>query len=60
MNHTLGFIAAGLKPPSRLPLEKWAEASVRLDHTSYVQGRLVNRSIGTWFCSADVWFILEP
>jgi len=29
-----------VRPPSRLPLAQWAEANVRLDHTSYVQGKL--------------------
>lgn len=40
MSRVRAFMGEGLKPPSMLPLDKWAEASVRLDHTSYVQGRL--------------------
>lgn len=40
MSRTAQFISDALRPPSRLPLAQWAEANVRLDHTSYVQGRL--------------------
>lgn len=40
MTRTNSFIRAALRPPSTLPLAEWAEANVRLDHTSYVQGRL--------------------
>lgn len=40
MTRTHSYITAALKPPSQLPLAEWAEANVRLDHTSYIQGRL--------------------
>lgn len=38
--NTFDFIGEALRPPSQLELSAWAEASVRLDHTSYIQGRL--------------------
>lgn len=40
MTRTADFIREALRPPSQLPLSQWAEANVRLDHTSYVQGKL--------------------
>ena len=40
MSQTAQYLSNALKPPSRLPLAQWAEANVRLDHTSYVQGKL--------------------
>jgi phage terminase large subunit GpA-like protein len=40
MTRAARYIGEALKPPSQLPLPEWAEASVRLDHTSYIQGRM--------------------
>ena len=40
MSRVSSMVSAAVRPPSRLPLEQWAEANVRLDHTSYVQGKL--------------------
>jgi len=40
MTKTAEFIGEALRPPTRQSLADWSERNVRLDHTSYVQGRL--------------------
>lgn len=56
MTRTAQFIADALKPPSRLPLAQWAEANVRLDHTSYIQGPMSLEfypQLRAWFRHAE-------
>jgi len=35
-----GYMAEAILPPSQMTFAQWAEANVRLDHTSYIQGAL--------------------
>ena len=56
MSLAADYISAALKPPSQLPLAKWAEANIRLDHTSYIQGNLSLEfypQLRAWFSHAE-------